>query len=89
VNPESLILNPFPDKLGRQKIFIIGVIMNVVSLSAHFDGKSIQLDKPYKLEPNTKLIITVIPEQSDEQESWLNLWQNIIGKTPKIIENFK
>ncbi|MBP0028942.1 hypothetical protein PN466_10045 [Roseofilum reptotaenium CS-1145] len=50
--------------------------MNVVSLSAHFDGKSIQLDQPYKLEPNTKLIITVIPEQSEEQKSWLNLSSN-------------
>ncbi len=32
--------------------------MEIVSLSAHFDGQSIQLDEPYKLEPNTKLIIT-------------------------------
>ncbi|MDJ1178109.1 hypothetical protein PJF56_04450 [Roseofilum sp. BLCC_M91] len=45
--------------------------MNFVSLSAHFDGKSIQLDEPYKLEPNTKLIVTIIPEQAEEQASWL------------------
>ena len=32
--------------------------MEIVSLSAHFGGQSIQLDEPYKLEPNTKLIIT-------------------------------
>jgi len=54
-------------------MFTIGEIMNFVSLSAHFDGKSIQLDEPYKLEPNAKLIVTIIPEQSEEQASWLKL----------------
>ncbi len=47
--------------------------MKVISLSAHFDGQSIQLDEPYKLEPNTKLIVTILPEQSAEYESWLCL----------------
>jgi hypothetical protein len=45
--------------------------MKVISLSAHFDGQSIQLDEPYKLEPNTKLIVTILPEQSAEREAWL------------------
>ncbi|NES18326.1 MAG: hypothetical protein F6K41_05195 [Symploca sp. SIO3E6] len=47
--------------------------MKLVSLSAHFDGQSIQLDEPYKLESNTKLIVTIIPEQLSEREAWLYL----------------
>jgi hypothetical protein len=47
--------------------------MKVISLSAHFDGLSIQLDEPYKFEPNTKLIVTILPEQSAEYEAWLCL----------------
>ncbi|MCT7976139.1 hypothetical protein [Laspinema olomoucense] len=46
--------------------------MKVISLSAYFDGQSIQLDEPYQLEPNTKLIVTVIPEQPSERETWLS-----------------
>jgi hypothetical protein len=45
--------------------------MKLISLSAHFDGQSIQLDEPYKLEPNIKLIVTVLPEQLAEREAWL------------------
>lgn len=47
--------------------------MQIISLSAHFDGQSIQLDEPYKLEPNTKLIVTIVPEQLTEREAWLCL----------------
>lgn len=47
--------------------------MKLVSLSAHFDGQSIQLDEPYKLESNTKLIVTIIPEQLSEREAWFYL----------------
>jgi hypothetical protein len=47
--------------------------MKLISLSAHFDGQSIQLDEPYKLEPNIKLIVTVLPEQLAEREAWLCL----------------
>jgi hypothetical protein len=46
--------------------------MDTVTLHAHFDGEQIRLDEPYELEPNTRLLITVLPEyQSDgEQEAW-------------------
>ncbi|WP_254565923.1 hypothetical protein [Oscillatoria sp. HE19RPO] len=47
--------------------------MKIVSLSAHFDGQSIQLDEPYPLEPNTQLIVTLIPKQISEQEAWFSL----------------
>ena len=49
--------------------------MTIISLSAHFDGKRICLDKPFDLEPDTKLIVTVLPEQEpdDEHNAWLIL----------------
>ena len=33
-----------------------------ISLSAHFDGKSIVLDDEYPLAPETKLLVTVIAD---------------------------
>ena len=49
--------------------------MNTITLSAHFDGDKIVLDEPFDLEPNTRLIVTILPEeQSDpEREDWANL----------------
>ena len=50
--------------------------MQVISLSAHFDGRSIQLDEPYPLQANTKLIVTILPEQLTEREAWLHFSKN-------------
>jgi hypothetical protein len=47
--------------------------MNTISVSAHFDGERILLDETLELEPNTKLIVTVLPKRDDEREEWLNL----------------
>ena len=46
--------------------------MAIVTLPAHFDGQHIRLDKPYVLEPNTRLLVTVLPkrEMDDEQADW-------------------
>jgi hypothetical protein len=32
-----------------------------VTLRAHFDGQYIRLDEPFELEPDTALIVTVLP----------------------------
>ena len=49
--------------------------MPIISLSAHFDGERICLDEPFDLDPDTKLIVTVLPEQEsdDEHRAWLIL----------------
>ncbi len=49
--------------------------MKTKTLPAHFDGEHIRLDEPYELEPDTKLLVTVLPkEQEDEErEAWLRL----------------
>ena len=52
--------------------------MDTVTLAAHFDGKKIVLDEPFKLRPDAKLLVTVLAEKaiSDEHETWLLLSQN-------------
>jgi hypothetical protein len=48
--------------------------MEPVTLRDHFDGEQILLDEPFKLEPNTELIVTVVPRASDEErEAWTRL----------------
>ncbi len=41
--------------------------MNTINLKAHFDGNKILLDEPFNLEPDTKLIVTVLPKHTDEE----------------------
>ncbi len=48
--------------------------METKTLRAHFDGSQILLDEPFELEPDVKLIITVLPKSSDEErEDWTRL----------------
>jgi len=47
--------------------------MKTVSISAHFDGEHILLDEPFHLEPNTKLLVTILPKEDVEHESWMEL----------------
>jgi hypothetical protein len=47
--------------------------MGKVTLRAHFDGEQIQLDEPFKLEPDTPLTVIVggRDEGSQERADWL------------------
>ena len=48
--------------------------METVNLRAHFDGKQILLDEPFELEPDTELILTILPKSlDDEREDWTRL----------------
>ncbi len=47
--------------------------MSNVSIPAHFDGERILLDEPVELEPNTKLIVTVLGKHDADHDSWLRL----------------
>lgn len=47
--------------------------MHTVSLPAHFDGEHIVLDAPYSLEPDAKLLITVLPQEDEVHAYWLPL----------------
>jgi hypothetical protein len=37
--------------------------MNTISMPAHFNGECILLDEPFELEPNTKLIVPILPKR--------------------------
>ncbi len=52
--------------------------MNVVTLHAHFDGQQICLDEPFDFEPDTQLIITILPKEplDDESKDWLFISEN-------------
>jgi len=47
--------------------------MQTITLRGYFDGKHIRLDEPFELKPDTKLIITVLPEggASEEYDAWM------------------
>ena len=46
-----------------------------VSLSAHFDGKSVVLDEDYPLRPQAKLLVTVIENAGEnDAESERRAW---------------
>ena len=48
--------------------------MATINLRAHFDGERILLDEPFELEPDTKLIVMVLPKEVEaERDAWLRL----------------
>lgn len=51
--------------------------MPSVTLRAHFNGTQVVLDESFALEPNTKLLVTVLPSETDvERDDWLRLSAN-------------
>jgi hypothetical protein len=42
--------------------------MKTISLTATFDGQHIKLDEPIALKPNTRLLVTVLPDEESEEE---------------------
>ncbi len=44
--------------------------MKTVSVTAHFDGEHVLLDEPLELEPDEKLIVTVLSNRDPEHDAW-------------------
>jgi hypothetical protein len=42
--------------------------MPAISLKAHYDGTSIQLDEPYVLPPDAQLLVTVLPSEGEDSD---------------------
>lgn len=59
--------------------------METIVLRAHFDGEQILLDDPIELQPNARLLVTVIPELTAEQIAWLRL--SAVGLSAAFGEN--
>lgn len=47
--------------------------MPSISLKAHFDGRAIQLDEPYSLPPNTRLLVTLLDPLDETSAGWVEL----------------
>lgn len=48
--------------------------MPSITLRAHFNGTQVVLDEPFSLQQDAKLLVTVLPgESNDEREDWLGL----------------
>ena len=43
--------------------------MKAVALTAHFDGEKVQLDEPFQLDANARLVVVVLPPD-DERQAW-------------------
>ena len=54
--------------------------MPLISLPAHFDGNRICLDENFKLEPNTKLIVTIISPSDNEKDDWYKLSSQMLER---------
>ena len=52
-----------------------------MTILGHFDGEQIRLDEPCQLEPNTKVLIVVMPHQppDGEREDWKHLSRRGLG----------
>jgi hypothetical protein len=49
--------------------------MKTVTLTAHFDGEHIQLDEPFKLLSDARLLVTILPAQLVDRER--SAWHDI------------
>jgi hypothetical protein len=47
-----------------------------ISIAAHFDGERILLDEPVELEPNARLVVTVLADGDPDRDAWLRLSVN-------------
>jgi len=50
--------------------------MKTKTIKAHFNGDQIVVDDPVELEPNTKLLITIIAKPDEEHDAWVSLSKN-------------
>ena len=57
--------------------------MPSLTVRAHFDGEHIRLDEPCMLEPDTPLLVIVLPKQQaeDEHADWIRLSQQTLADT--------
>jgi hypothetical protein len=54
---------------------LLEISMSIISVKAHFDGTSIQLDEPIVLVPNAPLLVTVLP--TDAENSFGADWAEV------------
>jgi hypothetical protein len=53
--------------------------MKAVALTAHFDGEKVQLDEPFQLDANARLVVVVLPPE-DERQTWSRFSANQLSR---------
>ena len=53
--------------------------MPAISLKAHYNGTSIQLDEPYELPPHAQLLVTILPTIGEESD--LQVWRELSAQS--------
>ena len=53
--------------------------MELIVLRAHYDGQQIVLDDAVELQPNARLLVTVLPAPDAEQLAWLRLSAEVLS----------
>lgn len=51
--------------------------MKTVTLAATFDGERIRLEEDYPLPLNARLLVTVLPEGSEDEKAFGDFWRRI------------
>jgi hypothetical protein len=56
--------------------------MQTISFSATFDGKHIQMDEAMALKPNTRLLVTILPDDPslEERQDWTALTRQSLDR---------
>jgi len=56
--------------------------MKLTALRAHFDGRRIRLDDTFEIQENAKLLVIVLPgdTEDEEREDWVSLSRDGLGK---------
>jgi len=60
--------------------------MENITLQAHYDGNQIQLDEPFDLKPNTKLLVTVLQQEDPEAAEWMDFSAQQLARAYSDVE---
>lgn len=55
--------------------------MKTVTLAATFDGQHIRLQEGYPLPRNARLLVTVLPEGIDDDNTFLDFWRKLSAQS--------
>jgi hypothetical protein len=53
--------------------------MPMQSIPAHYDGSQVLLDEAVELRPDTRLIVTVLPDADSERDDFLRLSETTLA----------
>ena len=55
--------------------------MKTITLSARFDGERIRLEEDFPLAKNARLLVTVLPDGPDDEQTVRAFWRQLSGQS--------